>query len=634
MDPETDLHLRGTCESLPAAVHRRLCTALLLGLAFAGFVTVTLATVAPAADWPQWRGPDGLGVAEGPLPERWDAAGENLRWRAPTPGQGNSSPIVSGDRVFLTTAYESSHGAGGLVPVAVTVLAAAAILLIGLHLRRRPATDPPPSRWERWRRRLLIGASLLFAVVAVAIVLRSELFYPVGNPGRMWRATSTLALLGLAAAVGWLREDSRWRVAGAIVLLLFAAFIVYAAPYAKRGPTPIPKRLLFALPGWGAALWYLWRSRRPRAHPGGGAPAAGARRAAIAALLAVLSPLVFVPPNYLGGLYRAVLCFDLGSGELLWETRAFRAPAEQKWVLGTFATPTPATDGERVFAYFGSGLAALDFEGRVEWLQRFPEYPRHTRYGASASPVVSGDAVLILQESEDFQEERPSWYAAFDRRTGEEIWRVTPEEAHDSYVTPLLYRTAGTTQLLAPTFNALIAHDAASGERLWSEAYPMHQMVASMAREGDLLALTGGVYGDQALQVFRMTGSGGAARGELLWESTRSVADIASPVFYRGMLFTVATSPGIMTCYEAESGEVLWKQRLDGEYYASLLAGDGKVYAFNTEGATTVVAAAPELEQLAVNELGGAIYASPAVGGDCLLIRTADELVCVDRRGG
>ena len=117
----------------------------------------------------------------------------------------------------------------------------------------------------------------------------------------------------------------------------------------------------------------------------------------------------------------------------------------------------------------------------------------------------------------------------------------------------------------------------------------------------------------------------GDGRPELLWQTGRGVATIASPVAYDGVLYTV-TTPGILTARDLETGDELWKKRLSGEFFASLVAGDGKIYATSTEGTTSVLAAGREAGLLAENELAESVYASPAITGDSLFFRTSDAL--------
>lgn len=596
-------------------MHRKLALLVLL--------LISAVPVAGGADedWPQWRGPGGRGVAAASgLPTEWDADSVNVRWQTEIRGEGISSPVTSAGRVFVTAAWEGGRQRERFLAAAVIGLALALLLVVAL----RPAAGAR-------RPRLATALAVVFLLLAIAITLRPELFYETGNPGRVWRTTGALGLLGVAVAFGWFRPGSRWRLAAVVAALAGAAFIALEMPPRPLGPVPWEKRLTFVLPGLVAAFVYARNYFRARSQPPSSpapaiSPAVSAQWPAW--LLLTLALAVFVPPNYLGGLVRGVVCVDLASGEVLWEKAAFAAPAEQKWPRSSWATPTPAADDELVFAYFGAGLAAFDLDGRMRWVQRFPTYSRHTRYGTGTSPVLTDEAVLIVQESEMYQGGPPSWIEAFDKRTGRSLWRLAPDDARDSYNTPLLVDAGAGEQLITASWQIIVAYDAASGERLWSVPTPQHQVVASMAHDDALIAVSGGVYGDQAVIVTRLP-QGADDAPEVLWRSTRGVATISSPVFYAGMLFTV-TDGGIMTAYEAVSGAQLWKGRLRGEHYSSLVAGDGKIFAVNTEGATSVVAASPDFEVLAVNELGEAVYSSPAVADGCLLIRGSDSLFCVE----
>src|SRR5262249_53904344 len=163
---------------------------------------------------------------------------------------------------------------------------------------------------------------------------------------------------------------------------------------------------------------------------------------------AALAILVFVRSNFLHaqtGVVRAVVCLDAASGHVLWTTPVYLAAAEKRHSLNSLATPTPACDGERVYADFGSGLAALDPRGRVLWLKRDAEFAGHIRYGAGSSIVLAGDRIVVYRDSEfmghghhmedDIREQqgrRPTALTAHDGRTGAEVWNASPEFSHDS----------------------------------------------------------------------------------------------------------------------------------------------------------------------------------------------------------
>jgi outer membrane protein assembly factor BamB len=589
---------------------------------------------AAAEDWPQWRGSGGLGFAldAEDLPESWGPETDNIRWHTRVPGEGISSPIVSNGRVFVTTAYDGRSGLMKiLLPATVLSLALVFAWLATGRCRRalNSVADLGASARKTVRKaaRLLLGTSLLFALLACLIAVRPELFLEAGKPGRAWRIGSALALLGLAAALGWLRPASKWRLAAAAVLLIVSPLLLYYTPSGPLGRWPLKDLLPFVAPGLAASAWGIVSFVRARRRAPG--PAVGLYDPRLALPLVVLAALVFVPPNFLDGLQRAVVSLDLASGELLWERVVFQAPPEQKWPRNTYATPTPAADGERVFAYFGAGLAALDFEGGIEWIKKFPDYTRFTRYGAGSSPVLTENCVIVAQESESFQDGPPSWYAAFEKTSGLERWRVESSDRHDTYGTPLVVADESPAQLVMSSWETLLALDAGSGERLWSHPTPMQQVIASPARSGNLLAITGGEVGDRALMLWRLPDTDSNGTPKLLWRTNKGVAVIVSPVIYQGIVFNLTTE-GILTSYDAETGNQLWKKRLEGEYFASLVAGDGKVYATNTEGVTSVIAAAPEYNLKAVNKLADGVYTSAAIADGGILFRSASELIFIE----
>ena len=585
---------------------------------------VLLATALPGiAEWTQWRGPGGAGVAldAGPLPESWEPGGARLRWETEIPGEGISSPVASDGVIFLTTAYDSPtlNRLRSFLRIATVVLAA--LIPIVWFRGRKGAGSLGDGRVARF----MIGSVTVLLLIAVLLVtFRPEEFFELGNPGRAFRIAGALLLIGLVAASGWLHRRSPGRLIGTLAVLVATALILIYMPASSRGPTPLEKSLPFIGLQVILALWLLFGAVRARRRGVG----EGGSRSLLAALVLLLTAAVYLPINVLNGLDRVVLALDEETGEIVWQRTVFTSPPEKKWPTSTFATPTPAVDGERVYAYFGHGLATLDLDGNVLWRERFPDYAHSTRYGASASPIVDGDTVILGRESEMNIPDQVTWLAAWDKRTGERLWREEIDDLHDSYTTPLLVETEAGKQLLIPSWRRMGAHDPASGERLWSLDYSMQQVVASLAGSGDLVALSAGAHGDRFIYVLRLPSADVRSGVETVWKTNRGVAVISSPVIYDGKLFTV-TVPGILTAFDVESGEQLWKKRLNGEHYASLIAGDGKVYAVSTEGRITVISAS-ELDVLATHELDEVVYASPAIAGGCLLIRTVSRLLCIE----
>jgi outer membrane protein assembly factor BamB len=485
-------------------------------------------------------------------------------------------------------------------------------------------------------------AALAFLALVVPVALAPERFgIKQGVPLQAWRVAAFVATIGLVAAVGWFRPGSLGRVAGALGLLGAAILLVSSAPLDMfNEPQPLWKRAVIVSPALVGACWYALVFAVLRRHAG--APTRSPSPVN-AVLFAALAGLFFVSltlwqPRV--GLLRVVLALDLKSGELLWQRPVFLAPAERKYHCNSYATPTPCTDGKYIFAHFGSGYACLDMDGRLLWHDVDEDYTNNTRYGAASSPVMTEDSVIVVQESEcrrsgdQWFQSRPSYIVALDKLSGRPRWRVQPADARDSYASPLLWRRGSSLQLLTASWDLVVAYDVASGERLWSQAIPIRQIVPSMVRERDLLVVAGGTHGPKGVFGLKVGGEGKGTSAEILWRSQRNVPGCPSPVLCNGMLFVIDDN-GMLTCYEPTSGEVLWKKRLSpAKYLSSLVAGDGKVYACNEAGVTNVVAADSTFHLLASNHLDGPCYASPALADGCILIRTGGFLYCIEGEKG
>jgi len=665
--------------------------------------------------WPQWRGPDGLGVSsEQNLPEAWSANSENIRWKIRIPGQGNSSPVVSNGRVILTTAYESPKAANWQIFIAIASSALALVFLVtavaGFLRDRRgktPQKSPPGQEGLRPAERRLIRrfntffrwfTSLCFISFALLVTVGrgySELvlgkvgfiFWKLGLGDMehlwsmaagvragIWLTSGGIALLGLAAAAGWPRAHSIWRLIGVGAVMLGAIPLVKLTPLDQwKEKIALWEKLVFGFPALAVAFWHLVNyfeigyrqaSQSPQEAPA--APPQGAdgssdrpaktldalnrmeirwrykdisrfgdvRSVLLAGVLVIFSLLVFVPPNFFEaqlGMQRVVLCVDMKSGSLLWEQPVFIAPAERKHADSTYATPTPATDGHYIVANFGVGVACLDFEGRILWQKWDQDYVRNTRYGAASSPLIIDDAAIVVQECEQ-SSKRPTWIAAFNKRTGLTRWKIEPENVRECFTTPLLYRDGGSAQLIIASWGNVTSYDIESGKFLWMERVPTQQLVASMARSGELLCVGGGTWGPNATIMMRLSNSNGPMDANTLWQSDKDTPWDCSPVIYDGKLFTISDT-GKITCYDALTGAVFWNERLKGSrFLSSLVAGDGKVYACNTKGLTTVIAADAEFKIIAENNLNGRCYASPAIADGCILLRIADHLYCIEKQ--
>ncbi len=320
-----------------------------------------------------------------------------------------------------------------------------------------------------------------------------------------------------------------------------------------------------------------------------------------------------------------LLCFHRDSGKGLWHARFFgSATSEGQFAPGGMAVPTPATDGRRVFALFGTGdLVCVDADGRPVWVRSLAqEYgPFRNRWGMAASPALIGDLLVV-------QVDHPgaSYLLGVDAATGANRWR-TQREASVNWSSPVPVQVGTKLQIVAAGTYALRGYAAETGRELWHIPGLQMQCIPTPVASGDRLFAAGGR--DARVLSVRLAD----ARGELpptsiVW-TARSAANIPSPLVLDGLCYC-AEDGGIANCFKADGGERVWRERLGGtRYSASPAAGDAKVYFASESGRVTVVRAGPKFEVLARNDLGESLVASPALSQGCLFLRGDRHLYCI-----
>jgi outer membrane protein assembly factor BamB len=421
---------------------RRLCTLLLFS------------TTLFAGDWPQWRGPDSNGVSsETALPLKWSAS-ENVAWKVPLPGRGMSTPIVVGDRVFVT----SQIGAG--------------------------IVDATSARYEG----------------------------------------------------------------------------------------PIPKNE--------------------------------------------------------GTVTFVIQCFRRSDGRLEWKREVQpELPLPAVHMFHNLATPSPVSDGERLYCWFGTGqLLALTFDGTVVWQRSIArDYSTFkVQWAHGSSPVVYKNT-LILQCDHD-----PAGYLlALDCRTGKQVWKTDRGSGLRSYSTPLVVAVGDRRELVVNSNPRIDGYDADTGEHLWYTDGNCRVPIGMAVAAGGIVYASRG-YNSGPFLALRPGGRGDVTGTHVLWRIATGAPYVSSLLYYQDLIY-MATEVGVVRCVDPKTGETVWAERLGGNFSASPIGAEGRVYLLNEEGEAVVLAAGRKYNLLARNTLGELCRASPAVSGSRLFIRTDQNLYAIGR---
>jgi outer membrane protein assembly factor BamB len=334
-----------------------------------------------------------------------------------------------------------------------------------------------------------------------------------------------------------------------------------------------------------------------------------------------------------------VLCLDFATGKLRWEREVHAGPPVNRLhVKNTYASETPVTDGERVYAYFGNvGLFCLDMDGKPQWSTKWP--PVKTRYGwgHAASPVLHKDRIYVVNDNDE-----KSFLVALDTRTGSEVWRVERDEK-SNWATPFVWQNEKRTELITPGTKRIRSYDLA-GKPLWELGGMSTITITTPFASHGLLYVCSGYVGDKTKPIFAI--KPGASGDISLKDDEDSNPFIAwrnnagpynpSPVLL-GDYFYVLYDQGFLACYDARTGrEVYGKQRLNASgisaFTSSIWAYNGKVFCLSEDGDTYVVTAGREFKLIGKNSLDEMCMATPAIARDSVFIRTASKLYCIRKQ--
>ncbi len=320
-------------------------------------------------------------------------------------------------------------------------------------------------------------------------------------------------------------------------------------------------------------------------------------------------------------LMRHVVCLNRANGKLIWQTPVEPKLPESSTVKDHgYAAATPATDGKNIYVFFGkTGVLAFDLEGKQLW-QADVGSGTH-KWGCGTSPVLYENLVIVNASVESGS------LVAIDKTSGNEVWRARGMKS--SWNTPHLVETAdGKHELVVSIKGGILAYDPATGEQLWNcQGIPDYVCPSIVSQDGIVYAIGG--RKSKAIAI-RAGGSGDVSESHKIWEAGAG-ANVSSPVIHDGYLYWVSDRNKVAYCLELKTGDIVYQKRFPAQPYASALAADGKLYIVSRFSGTFVLAAKPEFEQLAHNELDdeAVFLASPVVSQGQLLLRSNEYLYCI-----
>jgi outer membrane protein assembly factor BamB len=322
------------------------------------------------------------------------------------------------------------------------------------------------------------------------------------------------------------------------------------------------------------------------------------------------------------------VCVDADTGRIVHDVKVFdTAQPEHVASMNSYASPTPAIEAGRVYVHYGTyGTACLDTrDGRILWTRRDLNCDHHE--GPGGSLLLDRDRLYFTVDGRDVQ-----YVIALNKATGETAWKTNrsvdysqfPANCRKAFCTPILIEAAGRRQLISPGAKALMAYDPQTGDELWKARYSGWSMVPRPLYGRGLLYVVND-YERPELWAIRPDGNGDVTDTHVAWKVAKDVASMPSLLLIDDLLYMVRDE-GIALCLEADTGKVVWRERLKSQHSASPVYANGRIYFFSERNLTTVIAPGREFRVLSENQLDEKVMATPAVTGNAFILRSKTQL--------
>jgi len=331
-----------------------------------------------------------------------------------------------------------------------------------------------------------------------------------------------------------------------------------------------------------------------------------------------------------GGSLRA-LAYDVATGREIVDTEVFHVRSVDPLNLkNTRASPTPILAGDRVYVHFGAdGTAALTTTGEILWKTRFDYDSQH---GDGGSPALYGDLLILNCDGDDV-----AFVVAVEKQTGKTRWKTSRRQpSGQAYSTPLVIRVGDRDQVISVGAYRAAAYDPATGREIWRVSYPVRfpdgfSNVMRPVYGAGLLFISGG-FNIPSFVAVRPDGTGDVTKTHVAWTLMRGAPLTPSPLIVDNDLYIVSDG-GIALCLDARTGQTYWQRRLNGNYSASPVYADGRIYFLSEEGMATVIEPGHQFRELANNRLDGRTLASIAVSNGSIFIRSDTHLYRIGASG-
>ena len=411
-------------------------------------------------------------------------------------------------------------------------------------------------------------------------------------------------------------------------------FVLALAVVLAISPPSVEVRMLEVV-GEGAKYWPRWRGPSGQGHVAEG-PYLDTWTAKTAVWKTAVpgrgnsSPIVwgdriFLTTGYGNGERLSMLAFSRADGKKLWETFIPQSGVEYVHYKNGYASATPTTDGQLVYASFGRhGLIAFDFNGKIVWQHKFGILDNY--HGPAGSPVLYKDRIFIFQDANPVQGQT-AFVGAFDKLTGKQIW-LTPRRETVGWGTAVVINTGERDELVVSSQYRVAAYDPDGGRELWTVRGNTYEVIPTPVVGHGLLFASSGRAGPTI--AIRPGGTGDVTSTHVAWSSQRGSPFVPSGILVGDLLYLINDMQSILTVYEAATGKLVYQDRLgvairEG-FSASPVHVNGKIYFTNDDGQTFVVEAGRQFKLLRTNEFGEQTLASPALVDGTWYWRTASSL--------